>query len=136
MGEAFHLNQAGFKFTLVADLTLTVNPQGRDITAASHKLKTLCPFSCSYYSGNYSANPPFGLLGGGDTAQEAIDDFYNSYEEMRELFKVKKMKFTACEFEFHYDVASFLDYYGKVLSLAGLERLTGINQGQLSHYMT
>lgn len=83
-----------------------------------------------------SDNPPFGLLGDGDTAQEAIDDFYNSYEEMRELFKVKKMKFTACEFEFHYDVASFLDYYGKVLSLAGLERLTGINQGQLSHYVT
>ncbi|WP_162342841.1 MULTISPECIES: helix-turn-helix domain-containing protein [Cyclobacterium] len=83
-----------------------------------------------------SDNPPFGLLGDGDTAQEAIDDFYNSYEEMRGLFKERKMKFTECEFEFAYDVASFLDYYGKVLSLAGLERLTGINQGQLSHYVT
>ncbi len=83
-----------------------------------------------------SDNPPFGLLGDGDTAQEAIEDFYNSYEEMRELFKERKMKFTECEFEFSYDMASFLDYYGKVLSLAGLERLTGINQGQLSHYVT
>ncbi|MEX2569509.1 MAG: helix-turn-helix transcriptional regulator [Cyclobacteriaceae bacterium] len=83
-----------------------------------------------------SDNTPFGLLGDGDTAKEAIDDFYNSYDEMRELYKEKGLKFTECEFEFSYDVASFLDYYGKVLSLAGLGRLTGINQGQLSHYVT
>lgn len=31
---------------------------------------------------------------------------------------------------------SFLKYYSKVLSLAGLERLTGVDQGQLSHYIT
>ena len=32
--------------------------------------------------------------------------------------------------------ASFLNYYGKVLTLAGLEKITVINQGQLSHYVT
>ena len=34
------------------------------------------------------------------------------------------------------DNASFLEYYSKIISLAGLERLTGVNQGQLSHYLT
>jgi len=40
------------------------------------------------------------------------------------------------EFTFKYDLASFLSYYSKILSLAGLEKLTGVNQGQLSHYVT
>lgn len=40
------------------------------------------------------------------------------------------------EFEFKYDVPSFLEYYSSILSFAGLERLTGVNQGQLSHYVT
>ena len=55
---------------------------------------------------------------------------------MRELYKELNKPFPECEFEFRYDVASFLSYYSKVLSLAGLERLRGVNQGQLSHYMT
>ncbi|WP_209329220.1 helix-turn-helix domain-containing protein [Lunatimonas salinarum] len=79
---------------------------------------------------------PYHIIGDGDTAQEAIEDFYNSYEEMKVVFEEQKREFVECEFQFSYDVASFLDYYGKVLSLAGLERLTGINQGQLSHYVT
>ena len=39
------------------------------------------------------------------------------------------------EFVFKYDVASFLSYYAYAFSLAGLSRITGINQGQLSHYI-
>lgn len=35
---------------------------------------------------------------------------------------------------FKYDLATFLNTYGKVLSKAGLETLTGINQKQLWHY--
>lgn len=83
-----------------------------------------------------SDNAPFGLLGDGNTIQETIDDFYNSYEEMRAYYKEAGKKFTELEFDFKYDMASFLAYYGDVLSLAGLERLTGVNQGQLSHYVT
>ena len=40
------------------------------------------------------------------------------------------------EFDYEYDMASFLSYYSKAFSLAGLSRITGINQGQLSHYVT
>ncbi len=39
------------------------------------------------------------------------------------------------EIEWRFDVPSFLEYYGKYLSLAGMERLTGINQKQLSNYL-
>jgi hypothetical protein len=39
------------------------------------------------------------------------------------------------EFEFHYDTASFLNYISKKITLAGLQRITGVNQGQLSNYV-
>ena len=39
------------------------------------------------------------------------------------------------EIEFKLDVASFLEYYSKFLSLAGMSRITGINQRQLSNYL-
>ena len=39
------------------------------------------------------------------------------------------------EFNYRYDIPSFLEYYAYALSLAGLERISGINQRQLSHYI-
>jgi hypothetical protein len=45
------------------------------------------------------------------------------------------MPFTEAEFEFCYDVPSFLSFYNGKLSLAGLGRITGISQAQLSQYM-
>lgn len=55
---------------------------------------------------------------------------------MRTFYKEQGRNFVEAEFEYQYDVPSFLSYYGKILTLAGLERLTGIHQGQLSHYVT
>ena len=82
-------------------------------------------------------NPlPFGIFGDGDTVDEAINDFYDSLEEMKELFAEQKKEVPDVEFEFKYDMASFLGKYSKVLSLAGLGRLTGVNQKQLGHYIT
>lgn len=78
----------------------------------------------------------YGIHGNGKTAKEAIDDFVSSYAEMKEFHNQKGKNFVEAEFTFLYDVASFLGYYGNILSLAGLERLTGVNQGQLSHYVT
>lgn len=80
---------------------------------------------------------PFGIIGDGKTSQEAIEDFYNSRDEMETYYKEINKDFPEnLEFEFKYDMASFLNYYSKYLSLAGLSRLTGVNQGQLSHYVT
>ena len=79
----------------------------------------------------------FGLLGQGDTVQEAIDDFYNSRDEIKAHYNdVGKSFPETLDFVFKYDTASFLAYYSKIISLAGLGRLTGIAQGQLSHYVT
>lgn len=39
------------------------------------------------------------------------------------------------ELEFRLDARSFLDYYSSFISLAGMERITGVNQKQLSNYV-
>ena len=83
-------------------------------------------------------NPlPFGLIGDGNTVQEAIDDFMQSFEDMKSYYNKSNMEFpNNVNFSFKYDMASFLAYYSKILTLSGLEQLTGVNQGQLSHYVT
>ena len=83
-----------------------------------------------------SNNVSFGIIGDGETVQDAKNDFLNSYEEMKDYYAENNKNFTKCEFQFQFDIASFLAYYGSILSLAGMERLTGVNQGQLSHYVT
>jgi hypothetical protein len=55
---------------------------------------------------------------------------------MRNSFKFENKYFQEAEFEFEYDMASFLNFYTEYFSLAGLSRLTGVAQGQLSHYVT
>ena len=77
----------------------------------------------------------YGIHGNGDTVKEAIEDFKESYLEMKNLYNELEKNFVEAQFEYHYDVASFLNYYTSYFSLAGLSRLTGIHQGQLSHYV-
>ncbi|MDR0795776.1 MAG: DNA-binding protein [Tannerella sp.] len=78
----------------------------------------------------------FGVLGEGKTVEETIEDFKIGYEDIRETYLSEGKKFTELEFDFKYDIASFLSVYSNVLSLAGMSRLTGLNQGLLSHYVT
>jgi len=78
---------------------------------------------------------PFGLLGQGKTVSEAIADFHNSYDEIKEMYQAEGNECPALEFEFKYDMPSFLQYYAYAFTLAGLERITGVNQRQLSHYI-
>ncbi len=91
--------------------------------------------------GTYDANMeyleevPFGLLGQGNTAVEAIVDFRNSYAEIKAMYAEEGRECPALEFDFKYDVASFLQQYAYAFTLAGLERITGVNQRQLSHYI-
>ena len=79
-------------------------------------------------------NPlPFGVIGEGSTVAEAKQDFLDVVEE----YKADGEKVPDdVEFVFSYDVPSFLSYYSKRLSLEGLEHITGVAQGQLSHYVT
>jgi hypothetical protein len=79
----------------------------------------------------------FGLLGEGKTVEETIADFIIGHDEMKELYIELGKPFPGdLEFVFKFDTASFLAYYSNVFSLAGLGRLTGVAQGQLSHYVT
>ncbi|MCL2329140.1 MAG: helix-turn-helix domain-containing protein [Bacteroidetes bacterium] len=77
----------------------------------------------------------YGITGTGDTVKEAKDDFISAYKAMKALYAKKRIEFTEATFEYNYDTRSFLNYYTAYFSLAGLSRLTGINQGQLSHYV-
>lgn len=83
----------------------------------------------------YLAEVPFGLLGQGATVAETLADFRNSYREMREMYEAEGKTCPELEFMYKYDVPSFLQYYAYAFTLAGLERITGVNQKQLGHYI-
>lgn len=78
----------------------------------------------------------FVVDGTGNTVEEAVNDFKANYEGMKEACARLGEPIEEVEFEYVYDMASFLAYYSKAFSLAGLSRITGISQGQLSHYVT
>lgn len=91
--------------------------------------------------GTYSAfiadnNCKFGCIGEGKSVDETKNDFLVAVDEMKKVYQMNGKEFPTVEFNFIYDVASFLNYYAYAFSLAGLARITGVNQGQLSHYVT
>lgn len=80
---------------------------------------------------------PYGLIGTGDTIAEAKEDFMAAYEDMREcVTEDLGEEFVEAEFVFRYDIPSFLQEFAFAFTLAGLERITGINQKQLGHYVS
>lgn len=100
------------------------------------KVKAIIEMSAD---GHYSAymdddTMDYLVTGTGETVEEAINTFMGGYEDTKQYYKEENKPFKEVEFEFCYDVPSFLSYYGKKISLAGLERITGVAQGQLSHY--
>ena len=78
---------------------------------------------------------PFGLNGTGRTVEEAKKEFLDAYKDIVELMEEEGQQYDELEFNYHYDIPSFLEYYAYALSLASLERISGINQRQLSHYI-
>lgn len=86
--------------------------------------------------GSYTAVPQhnykIGFFGQGNTVDEAIIDLNNSFHEAKEYMP----ELPEMEWDLKFDTASFLQFYGDRLSLAGLQTITGINRKQLSHYVT
>lgn len=89
-----------------------------------------------YFSGY--ADTCNGIYGAGENMQAVKDNILEAIrlikselpvaqwpEEIKEEYKL----------EFKLDVQSFLEYYSGILSLSGLEKITGINQKQLSNYL-
>lgn len=62
---------------------------------------------------------------------EAIDALKHNLTEERWPKQLKG----EYEIEWKLDIPSFLEYYSHYMSLAGMERATGINQKQLSNYL-
>ncbi|MBQ6732345.1 MAG: DNA-binding protein [Paludibacteraceae bacterium] len=86
--------------------------------------------------GIYTAVPQhgykIGFLGCGKTVQEAMDDLENSHKEAKEFMP----ELPDFEYDITFDVASFLQYIKNFVTLTGLTRITGVNNKQLSHYLT
>ena len=76
------------------------------------------------------------VTGTGTTVEEARKVFNDGYEDMKQYYAEEGKEFEEAEFIFQYDIASFLQYYAFAFSLAGLERITGINQKPLGHYIS
>ena len=82
-------------------------------------------------------NPQHIMIAGfGDSVKEALMDFHEAHAELKEMEENEGKAFPDLDFTFRYDTVSFLKYYSKIISLAGLQRLTGIDRHQLSHYVT
>ena len=81
------------------------------------------------------AHLDYGCIGEGSTVEETIDDFNKSLGGIRDYYIKQGKHFEEIDYDFYYDVASFLDEYSKAFSLAGLERITGVSQAQLGHYL-
>ena len=77
----------------------------------------------------------YSCIGEGKTVQETIGDFNNAYNEMKEHYSKAGKPFEEISYEFYYGTASFLQEYAPSFSLAGLERITGVNQTMLGHYL-
>ena len=100
------------------------------------KVKVFIEKSSYGYSAYMDDTPlDYSCLGEGKTVEETINDFLASYDGLREFYIKQGKPFEEVECEFFYDVASFLDEYAAAFSLAGLERITGVNQTQLGHYL-
>ncbi len=89
----------------------------------------------SYDAGFYDDRVNFSIRGTGRTIPDTVADFYQMHEAMKQLYAELGEDFPEVEYEFKYDTASFLQQYAYAFTLAGLERITGVNQRQLSHYI-
>lgn len=74
--------------------------------------------------------------GTGMTVAEAKKDFESAYEAIRKEYASEGKPFEEVEFNYIYDIPSFLQEYAYAFTLAGLERITGVNQKQLGHYIS
>lgn len=78
--------------------------------------------------------------GGGNTAEEAKNDMLEQMKFFKETSIQDKYSYPAFldhEFEivYKFDTDSLLEYYSGILTLSGLEKITGIHQKQLWSYL-
>lgn len=90
--------------------------------------------------GTYSAYPSSlktTIIGEGDTAEEAINDFVNSYNEVVAYFSETGNELPEelknIEFEFKYDLSAFFSYF-KFINASAFAKSIGIEPSLMRHY--
>ena len=78
--------------------------------------------------------------GGGNSPQEAKNDMLEQMQFFKETAQNERLEYPGFldekfELEYEFDVQSLLEYYSGILSLSGLEKITGIHQKQLWAYL-
>ena len=73
-----------------------------------------------------------GVTAGGSTMNELKKNILESIDIQKELGNIPNQDY---KLVYQYDTQSLLKYYGKIFTMPALERLTGINQKQLHHYI-
>lgn len=90
--------------------------------------------------GTYSAfmeddMPDFGLAGYGDSAKEAIEDFYNAFEETKNLLAQSGKNAPDLKFNFMYDLQSFFSYFS-YLNISKVGEKSGISPSLMRQYVS
>jgi predicted RNase H-like HicB family nuclease len=78
----------------------------------------------------------FTALGSGDTIAEAKEDFFNSIEEMKEVYQESGDEVPAAMMEkptFKFDLASFFEYYS-FINVTAFAKMIGINGSLMRQY--
>ncbi len=73
-----------------------------------------------------------GITAGGDTMRELKNNILECIDIQKELGNIEDKQYNLV---FEYDTQSLLIYYGGIFTMPALERLTGIHQKQLHHYI-
>ena len=87
--------------------------------------------------GAYSDNCD-GIYAEGESIEEVKAETYKAIEGIKRNLPEERWPDQIkgeFEIEWKFDVPSFLEYYSGFMSLAGMEKMTGINQKQLSNYL-
>jgi hypothetical protein len=76
----------------------------------------------------------------GSTSEEAKADMLEQMKFYKETCIHEGLKYPSYldsdyEIQYKFDIVSLLTYYDKIISRASLEKLSGINQRQLGHYI-
>ena len=77
--------------------------------------------------------PDFGLLGFGNTPQEAKADMLKAYVEINELLVKEGKTPIKLEFVYHYDMKSFFEYFD-FLNVSKIAERAGINPSLMRKY--
>lgn len=100
------------------------------------KIRMIIEKTDDFYTG-YSENCD-GIYAAGDSVEAVMADTENAIRLIKNNLPYDRWPDQIkgeYELEYRLDIVSFLRYYSRFLSLAGLGRITGINQKQLSNYM-